>query len=266
MNKIDADGFIKQYSRFYIEESNKNIPEKEFGDAGVPKNLNTTKQKLEEYITKKIKYGEFDAESFAWKAGKAGWKAGKTELKEENFVYIDPLPGKWINGSGGEIKLIKDNQEITFTKDSFNDYVSKHRIDMDKYNLMTQEGRKSLFLDIRNKYCLRNYGTVYIINHMFFLSKGKVPIYDRFAHVAVKSLFMNKSPLEVYVPEAPSKDAHPKGRGPEKNNYYLALNILEEYMWLLKEVFPDEIHKNGDDMYISRKLDQALWVYGHAIK
>ena len=100
---------------------------------------------------------------------------------------------------------------------------------------------------------------------MFFLSHGEIPLYDYFAHVAVKALYMEKSPLEVFVANAPGKNDHPKGKHKVKKEYYLAINMLEEYIWLLSKVFPDEIHRE-ERMFIPRELDQALWVYGHSSK
>lgn len=259
-NKIDAYSFIKQYSRFYLVDSQQNpILDEDFNNSGVPKNLNRTNPELEKYITdEKIKKGIFDAQSFAWKAGKADCNAaGK-------FEYKAPLPGKLINGNGSPIKRTKDSK--AFTVEEFNNYVNEHEINVEGYDFASEGVRKELFLKIKDAYSLFNYGTVYIINQMFFLSRGAIPIYDRFAHVAVKALRMGKSPLEVFVPNAPLKNEQPKGKDRVNKKYFLAVNNLEEYMWLLNEVFPDEIHKNGDIMFISRELDQALWVYGHAIR
>lgn len=252
MSKIDAYSFIKYYSRFYFDDPANPISEEEFETAGVPKNLKRTNRNLEKYIiTKKLKERVFDAEAFAWKAGKAKWNENKKKLDP-----INPLPEKMANISG-----YIENENNTISMDEFNDYIKKHSIEINNYNLNLPKGRKELFLKIQNSYSLSNYGTVFIINQMFFLSKGAVPIYDQFAHIAVKALLMHVSPLEVFVPGAPSKNDPPKG----EDNYYPATNILEEYMWLLNEVFPSEIHKDGE-MYISRELDRALWVYGHATK
>ncbi len=252
MGKEDAERFISDFSRFYFDDTD--IPDKEFVVAGLPKNLNRTNPDVEKHITEKINKGIYDAESLAWKAGKAKWKDG-------HFDYAKPLPGKLINGSGGTIKLNKDSKK--FTVEDFDNYISENPVDMTEFDLGNEAGRKELFLAVKDKYDLFNYGTVYIINQIYFLSKGAVPIYDRFAHMAVKSLFMNKSPVEVYVPYAPLKDEHRKIVDKE---YYFAMNTLEEYMWLLEAVFSSEIHKNGNAMYISRELDQALWVYGHATR
>lgn len=257
MSAIDANSFIEQYRRFYFNDPKNPISDEDFENAEVPKDLNRTNPDVEEYITKMIKEGIFVAQSFAWKAGKADWKDG-------HFDYVKPLPDIWNNGNGSPIKRTKDAK--AFTGEEFDRYVTSHPIDVKEYSFALEKDRKNLFLEIKDNYNLFNYGTVYIINQMFFLSKGAIPIYDRFAHVAVKALMMDKSPLEVFVPDAPLKNDHPKGKDQIKNDYYLAVNNLEEYMWLLKEVFPDEINKNGDLMYISRELDQALWVYGHATR
>ncbi|MCR4717308.1 MAG: hypothetical protein K5656_09010 [Lachnospiraceae bacterium] len=260
-----AREFINQFEKFYFDDSD--LKDDDFKSVGLPKTLNRTNRKLEEYIVEnKLQEGIFDEEAFAWKAGKAGWDKG--------FVYAKPLPKKWVNGNGGSIKQNKkqNKDSETFTEERFKTYVRDNKVEIDELNLKSPEDRKKLFIEIKDKYDLDNYGTVYIINHMFFLSQGAVPIYDYYAHVAVKALFMNKSPLEVYV-GAPGKNDHPKGgKGLEKDkkekikNEYLAVNTLEEYMWLLNEVFPNEIHENGNVMYISRQLDRALWVYGHATK
>lgn len=257
MSKIDANNFIDRFSHFYFDDPQDPISKDDLKKAGLPKDLNRTNPAVEKYITEKIRNGVFDAQSFAWKAGKADWKEG-------HFEYIKPLPDKWINGNGYEIRPNRD--AAPFTGEEFEKYVSDNPIDVKKYNFELAEDRKKLFLKIKDSYSLFNYGTVYIINQMFFLSKGAIPIYDRFAHVAVKALRMNKSPLEVFVPDAPLKNDHPKGKYYGKEKYFLAVNTLEEYIWLLNEVFPSEIHKNGDTMFISRELDQALWVYGHSTK
>ena len=93
----------------------------------------------------------------------------------------------------------------------------------------------------------KNFGSVYIINLIYFLSKGKFPIYDKFAHKAAKALFMEKQPNEVYV-----------GSAPEKNDIKNVVNLYNEYLWLLEKLF--------HNYSIDRITDRALWVYGHGIE
>ncbi|MBR6444064.1 MAG: hypothetical protein IKS63_01390, partial [Firmicutes bacterium] len=102
----------------------------------------------------------------------------------------------------------------------------------------------------------KNIGPVYIINAMFFVSGGKAPIYDAFAHKAVRSLVMDIAPSEVYL-----------GGNPDKNETKNVVLMYQEYMTLLKKVFSCTFKdKTQNDMFISRELDRALWVYGHSTK
>ena len=91
------------------------------------------------------------------------------------------------------------------------------------------------------------FGPVYIINILYFLSSGEIPIYDRFAHKAVKALYLEKMPYEIYV-----------GYPVDCNCTEEIMAMLNEYRWLLREKF-------GTDK-INRKIDRALWVYGHMRK
>ena len=245
--------FIDTYHKYYY--SGYTITDEVVEKYGIPKNLNQTDEKLEKYIISKLEKGIYDEETFAWKAGRAKWK-------NDAFDYNPPLPNEWVNGNGGKIKISREGD--VFNKDDFVTYLKNNKISVDNNEFDKEDVRKQLFISIKEKYHLYNYGTVNIINQMFFLSKGAIPLYDYYAHLGVKALFMKKSPLEIYISDAPSKDAHPKGKNKQKNDFYMAVNLLEEYIWLLKEVFPKEIHKDGNIMYISRELDQALWVYGHA--
>lgn len=89
-------------------------------------------------------------------------------------------------------------------------------------------------------------GTVYILTLLYFLSGEKFPIYDKFAHKAAKAIVLDVNPKDVYVGPAPYKT--------EINNI---LTMYSEYCWLLTQVFTRPRPE------ITRKEDQALWVYGH---
>lgn len=86
-----------------------------------------------------------------------------------------------------------------------------------------------------------------MITLIYFLSGGKYPIYDKFAHIAVKALYMNENPKDIFV-----------GGAPGKGNMDQAIGMYKEYCWLLKQVF--------GKYDIDRELDRALWVYGHSKK
>ena len=263
MDSKEVKAFINTYRRFYIigDKKGDNKPEDEEYDlCGIPRTIMPVDNELEAHIIEKINQGHYDAETFAWKAGKAKWENGQ-------LVYNDPLNYRWVNGNGCEIKVSKDGPPMS--KEDFEE-VLKNNNDLimelvNSCDLTAPEGRKDAYIGLLETMNLYNFGAVNLINMLFFLSKGDVPIYDYFAHLGLKALYLNKSPLEVAVPSSPGKDEHPRGgAGDKKKNYYLAINVLEEYIWMLKEVFTQEIHKDGSTMYISREIDQALWVYGHA--
>ena len=93
------------------------------------------------------------------------------------------------------------------------------------------------------------------------MSGGNIPIYDHYANVAVKTLLSDKNPTDVYVIQAPGKEEHAKGDEDKK----LAVNMLLEYQDVLKQL-ADGTECFKKEGYISRELDRALWVYGHATK
>ena len=204
-------------------------------------NLNGTDYNAEKKIVEEwLEFGKFDKIALAWKAGKISFKNG--ELSTAGFEKDTDF----INGYGRKIPM-----------NEFEDY----------YNSLNQENQDQIIkfvkekdwknaYDVLNKSPATNIGPVYNINTLFFLTKGKAPIYDAFSHKAVKSLLLGIAPSEVYL-----------GANPDKKETEKVVLMYREYMLLLKMLFPNEIHEEeNDDMFISRELDRALWVYGHSIK
>lgn len=98
-------------------------------------------------------------------------------------------------------------------------------------------------------------GPVYAITLLHFLSKGIFPIYDKFAHIALKVIFDEKHDFNTLLitdkelsKEFNTKDAETISESYQK--YRFALNRLEK-------VFYDVDKKD------KRTIDRALWVYGH---
>lgn len=109
------------------------------------------------------------------------------------------------------------------------------------YNLLMEEPIKGI-------------GPVYAVTLLFFISNGAIPIYDRFAEVAINSLFDGKYPCQ--------------GDSSKLAPFFIE-RYIEDYKpridCLYRKVFPKDKKIN----YLTdngRMLDRALWVYGHGYK
>lgn len=202
--------------------------------------LNATNYRAEEKVMKLLCSSTFNEISLAWKAGKVDWKNGQL-ITTDDFEKDDC----YINGYGGHISK-EDFQKYCLELKTKKEIINKY-VDDDNW----KEAYKTVM-----KISPKNIGPVYNINTLFFLTGGKAPIYDVFAHKAVKALLFNISPIEVYL-----------GGNPEKDDVNKVVAMYQEYMLLLKMLFKDWFKiKKKEDMFIPRELDRALWVYGHSKK
>ncbi len=199
--------------------SMKNELEKEYYESRNDVNLRDLEKEIEVYL----KTGIINEIVVAWKTGK---------IKQDGNVYL-PIEkeGCYYNGYGKKI----DKTELIKYLNSVNT----------KWETLKDEGDfKTIYQALNPENAPDNFGAVYIINLIYFKSKMKWPIYDKFAHMAIKSIYMEKEPWEVYVGDAPGKKEINK-----------VVNMYSEYIWLLEKVF--------DKKDISRDFDRALWAYGH---
>lgn len=206
---------IKFWENMYFDNSEKMV--------GVPVN-NQVDESVEDDIFKNHYNGKVDIEAVAWKLGRL--TTGGVQYNNTNDGIINGY-GKHINLEELKDYIERINANVNVIKDKM-----KEEKLVDAFKMLAEKSP-------------HNFGTVYIITMMFFISQGEIPIYDRFAHIAVKAIYADKFPYEIYVGEAPSKKA------PEA-----AINMLNEYRWLLQKTFKSSS--------INRELDRALWVYGHA--
>lgn len=159
------------------------------------------------------------------------WKAGRLKVDEGGKYTWD---GK--NGMGNTILNI----------DSYLEKINEYRSDicevLDKGDIKSAY-EKLLKLNID---CgVKQLGSVYLITIIFFMSKGKYPIYDKFAHKAAQAIRDNKNPSEVSVKSAP-----------DKTSVSAVMRMYDEYLCLLKDTI--------GTTELSREQDQSLWVYGHS--
>ena len=146
------------------------------------------------------------------------WKAGRLIEDKDNpgdFVPAKNKNGDYYTGYGTSI----DSEEL----ENYLTTVEKRWIGLTS---VEQEQFSEIYTKlVQDIFVPKNFGSVYIINLIYFLSKGRFPIYDKFA--------------------------------PGKNDIENVVNMYSEYLWLLEKLF----HKYS----IDRITDRALWVYGHGV-
>jgi hypothetical protein len=191
------------------------------------------------------------------------------EIKDEDTICQflekrkqDILTIKWKLGVPLDVDTdIVKTRYHKFPQEKLNIFCEK--TNKGAYDFETEEGIRGAFNDLSKKVDeleLTGYGSVYLISSLFFLSGGHIPIYDYYAHVAVKALLYDVNPQDVFVAGAPGRNEYSRG----DKNKNSAVNLLFEYKRLLHNLFNGTEFYDQNGMLISRELDQALWVYGHA--
>ncbi len=231
---IENENFSNEYAAFFFHNINL-LEQAYFGKKKVKgisiKNSVDRKYEDDEIVKKRLEKGIIDEWVVAWKAGRI--KNSKIEM----------LDGNYLNGYGRQM-----DKEKT---DCFLQAVSENCKDIEWINAKDPKWIIDNFSKIYKKVIDSApipdfFGAVYIINLIFFMSGGILPIYDKFAHKALKALLMGKRPCEVYVGPAPE----------DKRNVDEVSAMYMEYLWLLE--------KTMGKHSIDRKTDRALWVFGHA--
>lgn len=93
-------------------------------------------------------------------------------------------------------------------------------------------------------------GPVYAITLLFFLSKGCYPIYDKYAHIALKVILDHMDYTGIVTDSDISREFHNSSHSKRYPHDYKA------YIDKMKAVFGEKYIKD-------RRIDQALWTYGH---
>jgi len=240
---VDARRFIDIYEKYYFYE--KYDISKSLGIKG----FKTTHEYNEKYIMDKLRKGIHDQDIIAWKLGSFEKGQVKSDQIKGNCFFDMSVYLNQIEKNRKEIDVkINAIKEIDQCVDLFENTKSLAEV----FDLLKS------YRDTDEKSNNKKFGTVYIINSMFFLSKGAIPIYDKNVYKAVQALYLEKNPREIeYIP------------APSAKNGMDAMFRLVEYMWLLDKVFGESKTEKSvyfEDYeqvgYISRGLDRALWVYG----
>ena len=238
---VNATDLISKYEKYYFKETYEiNIS---LGINGI----RTTKLNDEKFIVDKLKNGIHDQYAIAWKLG--SFRSGE----DISSKRIRGTYGKYYDMSDYIDQIEKNRSEII---GKLQDAVVHFNGEHDQLDAV--KDLSEAFDIIKSCNTEQAFGTVYMINTMFFLTQGEIPIYDKNVYRAIQALYLSKSPKDIIVSDASSaKDSMG------------AMFRLIEYLYLLDQVFGEERKSQSKEFaeyehvgYISRGLDRALWVYG----
>ena len=232
--EIDKDSFLSLYSGdYFISKTTVSV---------VPR-----LSRCSEYIERTIETIRIDgigcerdvARLLAWKIGKIKHRESEDS---QRFIYSSD----WKNADSLEgVKLYNKDFDIG----KIASYITNHRQELERL----AENNPQDFLNRINEQKFERIGTVYMITLLYFLSHGKYPIYDRFAAMALNAIEGNMQPkykekIGIAYTEIPDKSS--------KLFPTVMSDGMKDYMEKILNIF-------GNDYQNNRRVDQALWVYGH---
>ena len=234
--EISAEEFVEKYSDdYYLKENGEQslVP-------GLDRNSRFVEKTISEILRKGIQNEQDVARIIAWKVAKI-----KQRESEENQQFI--YASDWANAE----QLTVTRYSNTFPLDTIAHDITSDIKRLEK--LATEDPQE--FLNDINKAEYKGMGSVYLITLLYFLSKGKYPIYDQFAMKALSAIKGNIIPksgeivdVDVEFTDLPVKES--------KGFKHVMENEMDIYIGMLNETF-------GDKWKTDRRYDQALWAYGH---
>ena len=228
--EVDTNTFVDLYAPSYFLGENK-APGIQYTQTS-----KFVEDEIEHILNNHFKQYSDIAKVLAWKIGKI--KHLESE-KNKQFIYHSD----WAS--------CEHNNPLRFSKEFDLNTFAEYLLNNNNINILedlaSNNPQECLRL-IRN-HSIRGIGTVYLITILFFLSHGKYPIYDRFAMAAMTADEKNCRPgADIEVKPLPSK--WDKGFATICDCEYL------DYI--------NKLDKLDIDYKSNRRLDRALWVYGHA--
>lgn len=114
---------------------------------------------------------------------------------------------------------------------------------------------RNMILECADDKEIRNMGVVYTIVVVYFMTQGRYPIYDKYAHIALLTL-TNGENGKLYSDERLRPYSPAEAAGEKRFEKYCDYRRLSDEVYQMFHVRPD----NAEDL---RRADKALWAYGH---
>lgn len=237
--EITAKEFVNRYSEDYFL--------KEIGKKGLVPDLYRNSEYIEKEIEKILHEGIKDerdvARIIAWKIAKIRHRESE---ENQEFRYASD----WVNAE--QLSVTRYSKPFPLEKIAHN--ITNNIEKLEKLAVEDPQG----LLNAINKPEYKGMGSVYLVTLLYFLSKGEYPIYDQFAMMSLTAIISGASPIlgekvavDVKFKELPTKDSTKFSE--------IMKNEMAQYIKMLNDIF-------GDEWKTNRKIDQALWVYGHLFK
>lgn len=166
------------------------------------------------------------------------FQKGKAASVEDYVSYI-----RWKVGDKGNDGEIATNYGAKINKCDFEQLAYELKNTPSDFNL------NDYYSFILNQ-GVKNIGGVYTLALISLISKGKYPIYDKFADIAI-NVIKNR--------EHGFKEKYDYTELPDKTCEEEVLKRYDEYIKNLNEVF-------GEEWSFNRNIDRALWTYGHLFR
>lgn len=228
---ITVDEFIDIYNDSYYLGNEKVV-------ARASQNSRFVEDEIDSILKHGIKSSVDVAKILAWKIGKIRHTESERAKK---FAYASD----W---SGAE-ELSVTRYGRSFDLEGIADFIASNIGELGAQSISDPQG----VLDRLRNQDVKGLGTVYLITLLYFISKGRYPIYDRFAKMA---LYAIRDGLE---PGAPVPYIDIPGKESRKRFERVMDDHMNPYIGDFRDIFDEKALQ-------SRDVDRALWVYGHCFK
>ncbi len=173
------------------------------------------------------------------------WKIGKIKHKESEAAGRLVYAKDWVRAE--ELRVTRYGRP--FDLEGIAAFVAFNISELETMSVSDPQGVLNRLRDQNTK----GLGTVYLITLLYFISKGRYPIYDRFAKMALYAIRAGLEPgAEVPYADLPGKESR-------KRFERVFDDHMVPYIEDLRGVF-------GEKALQGRDVDRALWVYGHCFK
>lgn len=227
--EISKETFIKSYNDSYYLGSSRVLNR-------VTQNSKYVENEIDQLLKNGIREPIDIIHILAWKIGKVRHTDSDNEKR---FVYAKG----WDDAENFKIKLYKNTLDVK----EFVLYIIKNIAELEKLS----ENEPQEVLNQLKEHSPKGIGTVYLVTLLYFISKGKHPIYDRFAMMALDAISGDIKPYSQKIKAPILPDKHSSKFKHVMDRYY------KEYVEKVNKIFGSVYWKNRD-------IDRALWVYGHA--